>query len=61
MSDRPKEMDMAIQSSYADGGWHITIQAWIKTPEAADKAIKAIETLKPLLTEPHQEAAQSAE
>lgn len=49
MSERPKEMDMAIQTSYADGQWHITIQAWLKTQAAADKVIKAVQILKPFL------------
>jgi len=48
---KPKEMDMSIQTSYADDRWHITIQAWLKTPEACDKAIKAIETLRPMLAD----------
>lgn len=48
--ERPKEMDMSIQTTFSDGRWYITVQAWIKTPEAADKAIQAIEMLKPFLS-----------
>ena len=45
------EMDMSIQTTYADGHWHITVQAWLKTEAACDKAICALEILKPMLRE----------
>lgn len=39
---KPKEMDIAMQSSFADGQWNITIQAWIGTKKAAQALIDTI-------------------
>ena len=53
-----KEMDMSIQTSFADERWYITIQAWVKTQEACDKVIRALEILKPFLSD--NDLAQTA-
>lgn len=54
-SPKPKEMELSMQSSYADGRWNVTLQAWVSTQEAANKLIRAIEIMKDFLPEgaPH--------
>lgn len=46
---KPKEMDLAMQSSYADGRWNVTLQAWIGTKAAATALIKTLEIARDIL------------
>lgn len=42
-------MDLAMQSSYSDGRWNVSIQAWIGTKKAAQALIKTIEVARDIL------------
>ena len=46
---RPKEMDLAMQSSYSDGIWNVTVQVWVGTKGAASALIQTLEVVRDLL------------
>lgn len=57
MTVRPKEMELTMQTSYADGRWHVTIQAWLGTEAACDAMIRTLEIIKPMIAENARQAA----
>jgi hypothetical protein len=51
-----KEMDLAMQTSYADGRWQVTFNGWLGTEKACDAMIEILKVARPLLAENDLEA-----
>lgn len=46
-----KQIELAMQTTYENGRWHFTVQAWVGTQGGADALIKTLEVIRPLLAE----------
>lgn len=46
-----KQIELTMQTTYENGRWHYTIQAWVGTRGGADALIKTLEAIRPLLAE----------
>lgn len=53
---KPKEMELAMQSSFVDERWNVSLQAWIGTKKAARRMMEVLKVVEEMLPDELPEA-----